>query len=200
MSIDVMDKDIALADPCRMKDVYRYMMAHSPDARTYERQIRGRWAKLRSVWPPDELPLLERYERAYMRLERYELRHAFAQGMMSAYRMCLGLPYVQGDAPEETLLHEEELEKRYDYRSLDRKVGECMKPLGTVMDRNERCMRLLLDWHDDRIQFGIIRLNFSFLSGTHYGLFLCKLVDPLFRENDRHMAALYAHVHMTGHQ
>ena len=196
MNKDIAEKDVPIDDPCHIKDAYRYMMTNSPEARECARKVRSLWIKLRSEWPSGEVPALESYERAYLRLERYELRHAFAQGMASAYRMCLGLPYILGSEPEEKLLYEEELVKRYDYRRLDRRMEECMKAMDPVLDSDERCAQHMQDWGEEMTQLVIFRLRFGFLVGVQYGLYLCRLVDPLVQENSQHMKALYERAHM----
>ncbi len=194
--MNVQEMCIYMDDPSHIEDIYQYVICNSLEAQKLKNKKHKLREKAYMSCPGNYQPILNGYLECYMELERYELRHAYAQGILSAYRMFLKIPYLLGNTPESLLYNEQKMCEQKVYFSLVRQMQCQYDQLEPVLNDGELVIHLD-SWYDCAIVLGNIHLRFMFLFGVEYGLYQCKLVEPDFRENMDHIKALYERLHIA---
>ena len=175
-------------DPCHVDEVFEYMCSFSDEARCVADDVDRLWAELIGRSPYRQL--LEEHHKFSTLSDQYEFKHAFAQGVLSAFQMFLGLPYIKESEPEDELLHENDLEKLPEYIAISNEESRTRDEIFQTADST--CALLFDKWKDLSYWLTIIKLRFMFLFGLEYAIYLCKTINPDFQENMELLISLYS--------
>lgn len=186
-------------DPHRIQQVYRYMIENNSDAKDADKNIRAVGANLWSIWPEDKKYMLNHYKDLLTACYKYQLNRAYALGVLTAYKMFLGLPYERNTNSEEVLLDEYTMDGSRAYALHNDPLTKCFYDICEMAEGYVGAAEALDDWGEWAVRILIYLLDYQFAFGVEYGLDLCGIIDAEYgglKEDLEYIAGIYKLVHL----